>query len=569
MAITSLQEKNVIVPITESIKEFESKIQKALNINDKIRAMVELASCVSRSNPKRAIEILHQGILIGEENELPNRVGQCHLVLAGFHRGIGEVEVAFKHGNKALELARNLGNALAIASALNNLATIHFDLGNSETALKYFKESLAIKRSSVKRDILAEALSLVNIGEVLKDHFEYHTSLKYFLEALTLSREAGDNHIETLALLGIGEIYNHLGIIGEAKQNYHAALNLSRQRVDLKDICDCLVSLGKFTEKNDQVEESAAYLSEAFTIAEKLHSKLKMAQILNVQARIALKNDDPRLAKQYFEDASDFARASGYKEELLKAEYGIAELVFTESDIKNTAVMENIMQRSLEIGLKDIALRGHQFLSDSLKRAGAFEKAFDHLKEFTRLRESIIKEESDKALTILRTEYEFEEVQREAEVFKLSALQLEHKLHYQHEELQLRTTQLVTQTELLAKFRDELREIMRQSASQDPTIRAIKEKLKELPCKQIDWEKFETEFKAVHPEFSRKLNEKFSSLTPTETKMCSLLRLNLKSHEIARLFCLSERSVETHRFNIRKKLGLDREKSLSMFLNSL
>ena len=141
-----------------------------------------------------------------------------------------------------------------------------------------------------------------------------------------------------------------------------------------------------------------------------------------------------------------------------------------------------------------------------------------------------------------------------------------HQLELDKREMQLSSTtaQLVSQTELLSKFRDEMHEIVRDSSNgnAEKALRQVKEKLKELPCKSIDWEKFETEFKAVHPEYTKKLYDKFPNLTQTEHKMCTLLRLNLKSHEIARLFCLSERSVETHRFNIRKKLALPRESDI-------
>jgi DNA-binding CsgD family transcriptional regulator len=41
-----------------------------------------------------------------------------------------------------------------------------------------------------------------------------------------------------------------------------------------------------------------------------------------------------------------------------------------------------------------------------------------------------------------------------------------------------------------------------------------------------------------------------------ELKICLLLRLT--SSDIAKVLCLSERSAETHRYNIRKKLGLGR-----------
>jgi DNA-binding CsgD family transcriptional regulator/septum formation topological specificity factor MinE len=193
---------------------------------------------------------------------------------------------------------------------------------------------------------------------------------------------------------------------------------------------------------------------------------------------------------------------------------------------------------------------------------GELPSAFDHLKNYFTIDKEIFSQESKKSMDTFNMRLAIADKELHAEVQKIRVEQLEMQLTSQ-------ATQLVTQTELLAKFRDELREIVQKYPFTEPGMREVKEKLKELPCKSIDWEKFEAEFKAVHPEFSRKLHEKFPKLTPTEAKICSLLRLNLKSHEIARLFCLSERSVETHRFNIRRKLGMDREKSLSLFLNSL
>jgi len=43
-----------------------------------------------------------------------------------------------------------------------------------------------------------------------------------------------------------------------------------------------------------------------------------------------------------------------------------------------------------------------------------------------------------------------------------------------------------------------------------------------------------------------------------EVKVCALLKLKLMPLDIAQLLCLSERSVEWHRLNVRKKLGVAR-----------
>jgi DNA-binding NarL/FixJ family response regulator len=162
------------------------------------------------------------------------------------------------------------------------------------------------------------------------------------------------------------------------------------------------------------------------------------------------------------------------------------------------------------------------------------------------------------AQTLLGTERE----RQETEIQKLRAERFEI-------ELVNSTLHLLAQTELLSDLRNDLLHIARKIPATEPAALELRERVKNLPCQSIDWEKFDAQFKAAHPEFAKRLLERFPELTPMETRVCTLLRLNLKSQEIAKMFCLEERSVETHRFNIRRKLKLETKQSLSNFLNAL
>jgi len=84
-----------------------------------------------------------------------------------------------------------------------------------------------------------------------------------------------------------------------------------------------------------------------------------------------------------------------------------------------------------------------------------------------------------------------------------------------------------------------------------------------------DWKKFEKNFDYVHNGFIHKLTEGFPELTFSERRMCIYLKVDLASKEIASLLNLSPRSVETVRYRLRKKFGLDREDNLRDFLNRL
>jgi DNA-binding CsgD family transcriptional regulator len=110
---------------------------------------------------------------------------------------------------------------------------------------------------------------------------------------------------------------------------------------------------------------------------------------------------------------------------------------------------------------------------------------------------------------------------------------------------------------------------MRHADSAEKAIRSIRKKLKELPENVMNWERFEEEFRAVHPEFVRKLKEEYPTLTSTEVKVSCLLRIGMISREIATLLFLSERTVEVHRLNIRKKLGLGGKQSVQEVLTGV
>src|SRR5205823_14965229 len=98
----------------------------------------------------------------------------------------------------------------------------------------------------------------------------------------------------------------------------------------------------------------------------------------------------------------------------------------------------------------------------------------------------------------------------------------------------------------------------------DPTvgIKAVREKLKELPCEAIDWTKFDVEFRSTYPDFRDKLLEKYPDLSKMEVKIASLLKLKLTSLDISKLLCISERTSEEHRHHIRRKMGLTREQDI-------
>jgi len=71
----------------------------------------------------------------------------------------------------------------------------------------------------------------------------------------------------------------------------------------------------------------------------------------------------------------------------------------------------------------------------------------------------------------------------------------------------------------------------------------------------------ESNLNSIISPFLRTLSAKYLQLTPTEIHITSLIREGTKNKDIAKLMNLSRRTVEFHRENIRRKLGLKNTKT--------
>lgn len=80
------------------------------------------------------------------------------------------------------------------------------------------------------------------------------------------------------------------------------------------------------------------------------------------------------------------------------------------------------------------------------------------------------------------------------------------------------------------------------------------------------WSIFHNNFDLIHENFFRNLRERFPDLSPTDLKFCALMRLNMSTKDIANFTHLTIRGVETARYRIRRKLGLDTKASIVQFL---
>jgi len=181
--------------------------------------------------------------------------------------------------------------------------------------------------------------------------------------------------------------------------------------------------------------------------------------------------------------------------------------------------------------------------------------------------QQLFEEEQKKMQYIL----ELEKSKAEGALITARSQNLETEIQFKNAELAASAMHLVKKGELITRLKAELNQLMRR-VDVPAAQTEVKKMIKQLEDdEQIDqeWDQFAKHFDKVHSDFVVHLKTKHPDISASEVKLCSFLRMNLSSKEIAQLLNISVRGVEISRYRLRKKLNLSSGDNLFDYLIGL
>jgi tetratricopeptide (TPR) repeat protein/DNA-binding CsgD family transcriptional regulator len=471
-------------------------------------------------------------------------------------------------------------------------------VGENSAANEAFDHAITYAQTTSDKRIIGRALC--GKGTILTFNYQYPEAKALMEESVSLALSANDTVGRGLALGNLSEIYNLWGLkelaAGYAKESYEVL-------ADTDSVTLPLHRLGILSSAAGDLEEAEKYLTRGLNFIEERQYKFAFGPYCIELGNLYSRKEDFLLAKKWYLRALEACNDIGDVDNTLTSKHLLAA---NEIKLKNYSEAEaqliellneppgpdNInhawcqyylafssgcqgqMEKALSMlfeyfpdeerlwqqsqlaeGVYYLYIECYTAL-ENWKNAAHFEKK---LREY---REQINSEQFKARLTTAQSLIATEREKNEKELEKMKREQLER-------ELSNTTLQLLAQTEALSEFRESILAVVRRVPPTDAIAKELKEKLKVLPCKSIDWDKFEAQFKAAHPEFRVHLFAAFPDLTKMEIRICTLIRMNLKSDDISRLTCLSERNIENHRYRIRKKMKLGKEQDLGKELSKL
>lgn len=181
--------------------------------------------------------------------------------------------------------------------------------------------------------------------------------------------------------------------------------------------------------------------------------------------------------------------------------------------------------------------------------------------------------EKDKELHEMEKEYEEEKARQEKQIMQLEKEKLEYDLKHKSQEMANLMINFTRKNEMLTEIKSEIARVLpilkgegaREGRQQ---LVLINSKIDANIQSDEVLKRIEEQFDLIHNNFMKRLHEKHPDLSNNERMMCAYLKMNLSTKEIAPLLNLSVRGVETIRYRLRKKFGLEREDSLTDYLEN-
>lgn len=496
---------------------------------------------------------------IGDNESLAPALGSIGLLY--YHRR--DFARSLEYYTRTAELYRVLGDTVRSAKTLSNIGSLNDILGDTAAAIVATRKAYAIHADTADRRGLSAASN--NLGNYYVKIGDYTTALEWYTKSLEQKGES--NTLSRAYTIGnIAYVHSGIGNLKEAETHYREALAICERLGSSSDAADYYCALASVVMKDGRHNQAEELLAQAHTLYRNLGLLAQAhAYYANMAAVYAHQERYPQALntiEQAVSVSQAAARSSAMFHRISHAD------IFLRSGNASAAKAkaEECLAMIENEGDNTDRTRLYQLLSDIEIALDNPTKALQWYKQYHSAEHNHQQHLSRQQSHIAFTHFSNEIARVQAELQKERADTLQKELDMKKKELEVMALHLVRKNEFLHSVKDQ---ISSEIASSSDFMKALAALIDTNAKDDRDWAMFEQQFQLVHPRFSSQLQEiAQNTLSAMELKICALVRSGLSNKDIANVLYLSTRTVESHRYNISKKLHLDGKK-LSNFLSSM
>jgi len=471
-----------------------------------------------------AEEALQKAINIEKQHRLIKILPSTYRILAGLYYYKGEHNKSIEYVYKALEIYDSIKDYEGVASCYNNIGNLHSD--PHKAIDNYLKGLEIIDKYHIRHDKTNLYQNLANKYRQLN---QYDSSYYYLQKAISIDRKnksygdlAYDYNQVALLLMKKNKDNDSVGFY------FNKALEMAKKH------------------KTDDIEHILINKAKWYYLLQKYDSAIVLLQqqLPRVKAKKEMNNIEKILYYLYMskKNTGDYQGALKDLENLVDVQDSME---YNKTLIKINNLEEKYKNKKKELKIKH------------LEKVKKLDQKIKWLLGFIGLSILFV------SLYIIRNLL-VQKKRNEAEKKRIEA-----DLRLKNKQLTSQALMMMQKNTLLNDILHSLSELKNIGTSTQKELVELKRKLKRSMRSENDWELFKQYFEMVNKDFFKKLKEINDKLTPSELKLCALIKLRFNIKESATLLNISPDSVKSVRYTLRKKLGLKRGDNLYDFLSNI
>lgn len=548
--------------MTRTHEELEEIIAAGVDPDGRIDALTELAYDIHRTDAARARNLAKEALTLAAAHKRKEAEAESYRVIGLANFYLSSFNAALVNLRRAVRMFERLRDDAGRARALCNIASVSYHVGRYREGQDVLATAREISERLNDRETLNMVLS--NLGVFSAAMGDYTAALDLHYRSIAIKEQLGIPPISDLT--NIGSIYFTTESWDRAHECFAQCLAFNRDEGDTIGEIKALGNLGVVAGRTGRLDEHDEYWRTALELARGLDDRFHIANSLQALGSTRRLRGDLDAARHHFDEARSLFEEIG-------AERALLELLFESAEVDHDAGDMDAARRQLDEALelarrnesRDTEMEARRLLAEIHEAQHDSPGALAHYKAFMTVREEILGLEKQRAIAEITTRAEVERTQREQEILRLRNERLELEMTLKSKELTALAMQLVQKNELLESLLEQVRALQGKGGS-EAELSALVRKIGAGRSSEQEWEVFEQQFRTIHHDFIDRLARQFPALSPTELKVCALMKINLTTKEVANLLCCSPRTVEDHRYRIRTKLGLVGAANLGTFI---
>lgn len=160
-------------------------------------------------------------------------------------------------------------------------------------------------------------------------------------------------------------------------------------------------------------------------------------------------------------------------------------------------------------------------------------------------------------------------LEQEAIIYQMNLKNYEDDIKQKDCELSSSTLLLANKNEVLQQLHDITKRYSDEGLIPAEYVRQMNDIVGQSLRNDDEWSRFKLHFTSVHPDFFVKLKERAADLTENDLRLCAYISIGMRAKQIAEMLNISPDSVNSNRYRLRKKLGLERDQKLDDFIRKI